>query len=335
MNSKLSQVNLKRGAQEKTPQRKQFVSLASLKDRELLDQTKQLVQREREVLTKVLHHLREVERRRLFSDLGYQSLFEYGVKELKYSEGQAGRRLQAMRLIKEVPQVEAKIQSGVLSLSNVSQAQSFFREAKREKKPVTVAEKIAVLDQLENKSAREGQKLLLSLAPEQALPKEKERQLTPTHVEMRFVLSDDLRAQLEQVRSLLGPAGASMSLAELIAQMAQLSVKQLKVKRFGRKRTQTSASPTSELKVSISKSSSRNPRHIHPGVKHHVWMRDQGKCTKCGGTRNLNYDHVLPVALGGKSSPANLRLLCFQCNQRQAIKTFGGSGQIGLRSETI
>ena len=39
----------------------------------------------------VLHHLREVERRFLFAELGYSSLFEYCISELKYSAGSAQR----------------------------------------------------------------------------------------------------------------------------------------------------------------------------------------------------------------------------------------------------
>ncbi|PIT99630.1 MAG: hypothetical protein COT74_11590, partial [Bdellovibrionales bacterium CG10_big_fil_rev_8_21_14_0_10_45_34] len=60
-----------------------------LKDQELLSKTKSLVQKERELLTEVLQHMREIDRRKLFSDLGYRSLFDYAVKELGYSEGQA------------------------------------------------------------------------------------------------------------------------------------------------------------------------------------------------------------------------------------------------------
>src|SRR5690606_12598786 len=95
--------------------------------------TKQLVARERQLLTEVLHHLREVERRKLFSDLGYPSLFAYAVGELKYSEGQAGRRIQAMRLIRLLPEVEQQVAAGSLSLSNVSQAQSYFREKAKQR----------------------------------------------------------------------------------------------------------------------------------------------------------------------------------------------------------
>ena len=67
--------------------------IPKLKDQELLKVTADLVQRERHVLTLVLHHLREVELKRLFSYLGHPSLFEYCVQELRYSEGKAGRRI--------------------------------------------------------------------------------------------------------------------------------------------------------------------------------------------------------------------------------------------------
>ena len=102
------------------------MKLYQINDRELLTQIKTMVQNERDLLVKILHHLREIERRRLFSDLGYKSLFEYAMCELKYSEGQAGRRIQAMRLLKDLPELEAKIATGALSLSHVQQAQSFF-----------------------------------------------------------------------------------------------------------------------------------------------------------------------------------------------------------------
>ncbi|MBX9766475.1 MAG: hypothetical protein K2X47_04310, partial [Bdellovibrionales bacterium] len=65
--------------------------LKSLKDEVLLANIKKLVAQEREILTSVLHHLREVERRRLFSSLGFSSLYSYAVGALGYSEDQAYR----------------------------------------------------------------------------------------------------------------------------------------------------------------------------------------------------------------------------------------------------
>lgn len=84
------------------------MNLKSLSDSDLLAKTDQLVQQERELLSKVLFHLREIERRRLFSDLGFKSLFDYAVRRLACSEDHAYRRINAMQLIKELPSVEEK-----------------------------------------------------------------------------------------------------------------------------------------------------------------------------------------------------------------------------------
>ncbi len=86
------------------------------KDQNLILELKNLVSTERRVLTKILHYLREIEVRKLYLTRGYPSLFAMLTQELGYSESAAGRRIQAMRLIKEIPQVEAKIEKGTLSL---------------------------------------------------------------------------------------------------------------------------------------------------------------------------------------------------------------------------
>jgi 5-methylcytosine-specific restriction endonuclease McrA len=46
-----------------------------------------------------------------------------------------------------------------------------------------------------------------------------------------------------------------------------------------------------------------------------VFKRDDGRCVSCGSDRELQFDHVIPVALGGASTEANLQLLCSNCNR--------------------
>jgi 5-methylcytosine-specific restriction endonuclease McrA len=50
-------------------------------------------------------------------------------------------------------------------------------------------------------------------------------------------------------------------------------------------------------------------------VRREVFERDGGKCMECGSTFDLQYDHVIPVALGGATTVENLQLLCADCNR--------------------
>lgn len=56
---------------------------------------------------------------------------------------------------------------------------------------------------------------------------------------------------------------------------------------------------------------------IPDDVKHLVWTRDQGACRHCGATVELQFDHVIPIAMGGSSVPENLQVLCGPCNRRK------------------
>ena len=45
---------------------------------------------------------------------------------------------------------------------------------------------------------------------------------------------------------------------------------------------------------------------IPSGVRREVWRRDEGKCKKCGSRKNLEYDHIIPVAEGGSNTARNI-----------------------------
>ena len=97
-----------------------------LTDQDLLVAMEHLVQQERELLTSVLAHLREIERRRLFCDLGFPSPFAYAVEKLRYSHDQAFRRISAMRLLKEIPELGQKLETGSLTLTNGERPRNRF-----------------------------------------------------------------------------------------------------------------------------------------------------------------------------------------------------------------
>ena len=75
---------------------------------------------------------------------------------------------------------------------------------------------------------------------------------------------------------------------------------------------------------------SASPRHIPADVKRAVWTRDGGCCRwplasggVCGSTTRLEFDHIVPVARGGASTIANLRVTCRFHNQHAARQVFG------------
>jgi hypothetical protein len=62
-------------------------------------------------------------------------------------------------------------------------------------------------------------------------------------------------------------------------------------------------------------------RVIPAEVKRAVYKRDNGCCVKCGATKNLHFDHILPFSKGGASiTEANVQLLCARHNLQKSDK---------------
>lgn len=80
---------------------------------------------------------------------------------------------------------------------HLSQAQGYFYERKKNKKEVSLNEKLDLLKSFEGKSSRETEKALCDLKLEaQILPKERHRILTPTQTEVKFVMTEALKKSI-------------------------------------------------------------------------------------------------------------------------------------------
>ena len=69
------------------------------------------------------------------------------------------------------------------------------------------------------------------------------------------------------------------------------------------------------MRANLDAKGKRQP--IPQDVKLIVWQRDGGRCVECGSQEDLEYDHIIPLAMGGSNTDRNLQLLCAPCNQRK------------------
>lgn len=278
------------------------MNLKHLTDKVLLADMRILVANEREISLKVLHHLKEIERRRLFSDLGYPSLYEYAIRELGYSEPAAHRRISAARLLKEMPEIENKIVDGTFSLTNLSMISQLF---KNEQISDVVAKK-EILKKIEGTTKKECEKVIMTLTPPTELPVERIKRVTEEFHALKMNVSDETLNLLNEMKSHL--AHRRLTQDQLLKEVLKLAIKEFKRQN----------EPNAKL-TTLAEEPCGN-RAIPKSLKRYIFKRDDGKCTKCGSIYKIEYDHIRPYALGGLTEKDNLRLLCFSCNQRSRIQ---------------
>ena len=334
--------------------------LKKLSDSELIQNTKKLVQEERTLLTQILWHLKEIDDRKIYLTEGFSSLFDYTVQILNYSESQAYRRIAAMRVLRDLPEIENKLDSGELKLTQITMAQEYFRSEKKKGEPVAQTKKIEILDEISDKSARETERYFAALSPEM-ISKDKTRPVSENQIEIKFVAEQRLLDKLNRFKELDSHVEASPNYARLFERLVDLALKQkdpaMKAvgKTAARKASEQEASEQKTLEFSAPKKSdernsdqdglqpencaknseinsdTKNPRFTPALMKRAVLARDQGRCVYknpetgkiCGSRFQVQIDHIIPVALHGESTLDNLRCLCRAHNIHEASRIFG------------
>ncbi len=239
---------------------------------------------------------------------------------LGYDSGSAHIRISAMRLLRELPELESKVEEGSLNLTLLAQAQTFIRKEEIR----DVEQKRQVLAAIEGKSTRDAQRALMGRAevPERHLP-ERVRPVSESHSEIRLVVDEGLLEQLKELQALLAHSLPGASIKDVI----QYAVSQA-IEKNAHKEPKLSQ-PALHAQNEALRLSEAAPLS-EAEIKRRVWARDCGRCgyvgpdgRKCGTRRGLEFDHVVPLACGGETAVENLRLRCRPHNRLEAIQNFG------------
>ena len=281
---------------------------------ELLTRTKNLVAEEKRITLVLIEHLEEIQRRMLYAEMNYSSMWDFATQELGLSEGAAQRRIHAMRLVRDVPEAKTALASGALSLSNAARVHS-FRQA--EKKHGRKHDPRKLVEQVTSLTQKQCEAKLFEISPE-ALPRERERIVSAEQErELKIVVSAELYEKLKRVQGLAKP---DASYAELLEYMADQTLA-----RIEKQKGITHDADTVFTAAAAVKSLPAGKRvYIPAPLRKAVWFRSGGRCEfmrdgrRCTSRWRLETDHITPLALGGANHLDNLRICCWHHNQLQA-----------------
>ena len=305
---------------------------------------------ERTLSVYALAQLGEIDRRKLYKDAGFHSMFAYCVGELGYSEPIACRRLQAADAARILPEALSLIRDGRLTIYSLALVS----------KHLTGRNSSEVLKRIEGKSVRDVERIVAELAPRsdtrdliRSLPSStrvaaplpaqpsvvlpaaetsadtplgkptafpiswRPQKIMPLSAEramFSFTGSEELRRVFERCRDLMWHKFPDGRYEDVFLELGK---HYLKLK-------DPELLPDSRPKAPRVVETRFIPRWI----KSKVYRRDGGRCVyvspegrRCEARHSLEYDHILPWARGGRSDdPANIRLLCRAHNQWAAEK---------------
>lgn len=338
-------------------------SCRGLTDKELLAGLERSAWAERRFAAASIAHLFEVEKRRLHLEQGYSSLFEFCTRALGYAEGSAYKRIQAARAAAEFPSLLDALAEGRVHMAAVVILRPHLTEenhcrllaeaagkSKREVERLAAAlaprpdirdrvqrlfrhdaansaVRVSVAPPLSEANAVSPSELAVIPEAPRSAPQAVEA-ITPLsreRIHFGFTGSEPLRKNIFRLKELLRHKFPFGRLEDILNEAAEFY---LEHKDPDRRKTGRSAG--------TGRRGGAESRRVPQAVKDSVWRRDGGRCAfvsgsgrRCAARGGLEFDHIVPWALGGAFDSAdNIRLLCRSHNQNEAVKRFGDRARI-------
>ena len=299
----------------------------------LLNKASELFIREKKIGDAIIVILSEIQYRRVYSELGYSSLFEMLTKHFKLSESSAYQKVSLIKLIADVPAAKNALIIGEASMSNLVLASSFIKEQNKNVKIMTVEEKANVIELVKRNSYKEAKEKLALLSPQPVIAKDKSITVSKTQTNLHFTIDIDLQKKLDHIKNLISHKNANPTMNELLTIMADITIEQIEKKKGINKKVHTSSKHCVTKKTcqkNLSSKVKNRSRYISKNVRREVYEKAQGQCeyvspegVRCQCKRFLQYEHTTPFSKGGLNDSATLVLFCSEHNALRAKQEFG------------
>jgi 5-methylcytosine-specific restriction endonuclease McrA len=217
-------------------------------------------------------------------------------------------RIQAVRLIKVVPEVNSHLAEGSLSLTVAASIQGTFRrQEKLSGAPLEQDEKRSVIESLLGTSTRDAERKLVDLYPETKIERESAKPIPDGLTRIQFSASKQLMEKLERLKGLLAHKVPSGRFGQLFEEIAEIALKRLEPK-----------PPTEPTKNSLRAPKVNRTRYIKSSTRRIAWAKSQSQCEyidpvsgrRCESRHALQVDHIHEFSRGGSHELENLRILC-------------------------
>ncbi len=241
------------------------MDITQLTDDELLTRVEKSAKCERLASARLIQDLAEVDRRLLYAKYGFDSLFRFCVKKLKMSDAQAGRRVNAARLLQVIPRIKGQIETGEVTITVASQLQSYCRREQRAGNHLSNKRKEEILEQVKSKSTRDVEKILAAHASRLvSLPKDREKTLTPDFTELRLIADNETMAGIKRLREIWSHGTGTEGLSAIFKKMVKICVEacdpEQKAARATKRRANVNLAKTA-------KAEKKNPKLAEPKAR--------------------------------------------------------------------
>lgn len=197
------------------------MNLSKVSSEELLSRLDRLTKSERKITHLILWHILEVDHRKLYLKLNYDSLYKYLTKHLGYSESAAYDRIQAMRLLKQVPSVANKIEDGSLNLTQLVKVEQSLKQEKRLGKELCHEQVTDLLTKMENKTTFETEKIIACELNQTPKAYQKVKPQSDESIRLELTLSEEQYEILKKAQSYISHIIPENNIAAVITYLAK------------------------------------------------------------------------------------------------------------------